>query len=122
MNSGTWGAVAIAALALVGTLYTARNSRIAGKEQVAQQAQPTERALDQAAFKLMRETLQSQINDLREELGQLKQGVEKLHDDIEDRESIIRLAMDHIRALNRHLVSPVGDPPRLPSQLVRWSL
>ncbi|MFJ3699478.1 hypothetical protein ACIPW9_36040 [Streptomyces sp. NPDC090052] len=114
--------MAIAVLALVGTLYTARTSRMAGREQVAQQAQPTERALDREAFKEIRESLQSQIDGLREEIGQLKHDVNKLSEDVADREARLRSAMVLIREGNRRLTGAGLDPVTIPPELIMWSI
>ncbi|MEU6054246.1 hypothetical protein ABZ829_27975 [Streptomyces xanthochromogenes] len=123
MNAESWGGALVALLALAGTVYTARQARSAGREQITVQSRSDERAEDREAFKEIRDSLQSQINGLREEIGRLRSDVNKLHDDVADREDVIRLALSHIRELNRYIANPIGGvPPALPERLIGWSL
>jgi len=128
MNSDMTAIVA-AVLALLGAVYTAWQSRAAAHHTVEttaeveqQQVEVDQRQLDQAAFQAIQDSLQRQIDRMREEMGELKSRVEELDGVVKAREQTIRVAMAHVRELNRvitaHGITPV-DPP---TELIAWSI
>lgn len=129
MNNGTLAAIATAVLALLGTAITAWQSRAAARvtatatvEAAETTAEVDQRQLDQAAFAAIRDTLQHQINEMREEIGQLKAQVRELGGVVQDRERVIRLAMVHVRQQNRLLSANGIDPVQVPAELIPWSI
>lgn len=120
----TIGGIVIALVSLAGTVYVAKNSRAAAKEQAAPQVAVSERQQDREAFREIREALQSQINVLREELGQIKQDVEKLRGERDDREAKLRSALSIVRTANQrlHACHCGQEPVSVPTELITWSI
>lgn len=118
------GAVVVALVSLAGTVYVARNSRAAEREQAAPQAEVSQREQDREAFREIREALQSQINDLREQIGQLKHDVDKLRNERDDREEKLRVALSVVRTANLRLSACAcgQEPVMVPAELIAWSI
>lgn len=126
MNS-VWtaaGAIAVAVASLIGTIYAARNSRAAAREQAAPQVEASIRQQDREAFNAIRDALQQQINGLREEIGQLKHDVEKLRGERDDREEKLRTALSVVRSANHRLRACTcgQEPVTVPPELITWSI
>ncbi|MFF7335467.1 hypothetical protein [Streptomyces sp. NPDC008150] len=109
---------------LIGVVFTARNSRAAAEEQAAPQVHASERQQDREAFQAIQQGLQSQINDLREEMGRLKRDMDKLRDERDDREQKLRMALDIVRTANRRLTACTcgQEPVSIPAELIGWSI
>lgn len=125
------GTVLVALISAAGTVYVARNSRKAQREQAAtaleQDAPHVEAAMrqqDREAFNAIRDALQQQINGLREEIGQLKHDVDKLRGERDDREEKLRAALSVVRSANHRLRNCTcgQEPVSVPHELISWSI
>ncbi|MGW4270887.1 hypothetical protein ACWEGQ_00620 [Streptomyces seoulensis] len=118
------GAVAVALISMIGTVYVAKNSRRAAQEQAAPQVQVSERQQDRESFLAIRDALQQQINGLREEIGQLKHDVDKLRLERDDREAKLRAALSIVRTANHRLQACTcgQEPVTVPTELITWSI